>query len=241
MTFTHPFVTSRFVVHAGDSYLSQLSLSVLVIDAFTGKQVNAPLRVFLKQLRRLRPLRSQSGFFCFEGNKCFEDGKCFEQIKAGKYTLVVEPDPTTADWFYLQPLPSGEWTDKFEREITLPMPDPQKPLVTVTFSPKASYPFPANATLVRGRVIAGANGPGIPGAVVKSTYHQVDPKDNDRTVSVNVETQTDSAGEYVLFFQKLPGKTQPITVTATKDGKQGKRDVNIMEGTTLAADPLQLT
>lgn len=234
MTYTRPFITSRFTAYAGDSLRRRLSLAVSVIDAFTGKQAVVPLRVFLKGLRQLRSLRSRSGFFYFEGNIPGE------LLPAGDYTLVVDPDPTTADFFYLQPGGREDWTDKFERKIKLPLPDEQSPLEIVTLSPKPSYPFPSNATLVRGKVITGAPEVGVSGAVISSTYDQVDPADNDRTISVDVETQTDLAGEYVLFFKKLPGKTQRITVVAAKGGQQDEVDVEITEGTTRAADPLHL-
>lgn len=234
MTYTRPFITRRFVAHAGDARSRQLALAVRVKDDFTGKLAEAPLQVFLKELRQLRILRNQSGVFCFE------EIRPGENIPPGDYTLVVEPDPTTADWFYLKPLNPGTWSDNFERPITLPLPNPQSPLATVTLSPKTSYPFPSNATLVRGTVTGGAPATGIGGAVVRSTYDQVDPADSDQTIPVDVETQTDRAGEYVLFFQKLPDKTQHVNVIAAKDGQQVQLDVDITEGNTLIADPLHL-
>jgi hypothetical protein len=227
MTLTRPFVTRRFIAYAGDAHSHMLSLAVSVIDGFTGKQANAPLRVYLKELRRARLLRSQSGLFCFE------------ELRAGNYTLVVEPDPTTADWFYLKPRPNEGWTEKFERPITLPLPDPLSPLETVTLSPKSSYPFPANSTLVRGTVTRGAANVSVAGAVISTTYSQVNPNDvGGPPVVVAIETQSDRDGEYVLFFQKLPGKTQPVVVTGVKDGQQVQQPVPITEGTMTKADPL---
>ena len=226
MTFTHPFVTKRFVVHAGDIYSRRLSLAVSVIDAFTGKQASIPLRVRLKELPRARTLHSLGGFFGFE------------DIEAGNYTLVVEPDLTTADWFYLQPLAGENWTDKFERPVTLPLPNPLSPLVIVTFSPKTSYPFPRNATLIRGTVTENPSKK-VAGAVVRSEYKQVNPNDVDQPpIKVVVETQSNSDGEYVLFFQKLPGKTSEVVVTAARNGQQVERKVSITEGTMTKADPL---
>lgn len=227
MTFTRPFVTRRFIAYAGDAHSHRLSLAVSVIDGFTGKPVNAPLRVYLKELRQARVRRSQSGLFCFE------------EITAGNYTLVVEPDPTTADWFYLKPRPNEVWTEKFERPITLPFPNPLSPLEIVTLSPKSSYPFPANSTLVRGTVTWGASSESVAGAVIRTTYDQTDPNDvGGPPVSVTIETQSDRVGEYVLFFQKLPGRTQPVVVTGVKDGQQVQEPVSITEGTMTKADPL---
>lgn len=255
MALTRPFITGRFIAHEGDLYVRRLSLAVRVVDAFTGRPTETPLRVLLKEVppdapppvvedadadtdpraprkrfRRARPLRSLSGLICFE------------DMAAGEYRLLVEPDPVTADWYYLQPrLPTEPWPQGFERVITLPLPDPQAPLETVTLSPKPSYPFPANATLVRGTVTRGAPAVGVPRAVVATTYEQVDPDDKDLTVAVDVQTQTDRDGHYVLFFRKLSDKAQEVEITATKDGAVfPPRKVTITEGATLKAGPLHL-
>lgn len=233
MTYTRPFVTSRFTAHEGDSWRRQLSLAVQVVDAFTGGLAAVPLRVYLKELRFLPTIRSQGGFFCFEGNLPGQS------LPPGDYTLVVEPEPTTADFFYLQPRPGAEWSAGFERTVTLPLTDPRAPVEVVTLSPKPSYPFPANATLLRGKVTQGLAAVGVGGAVVSSTYEQVDAGDSDATVFVDIETQTDSTGEYVLFFKSLPARTQPITVLAVKDGQSAEQDITITEGATLIADPLE--
>lgn len=232
MTYTRPFVTSRFTAHEGDSWRRPLSLAVRVDDAFTGRMAVAPLRVYLKELRFLPVLRSLGGLFCFEGRRPGE------ALPAGNYTLVVEPDRTRADFFFLQPAQGGQWSESFERVVTLPLIGPDAPLEVVTLAPRPSYPFPANATLVRGRVTQG--GQPSAGAVVSSTYDQVDPADTTQTVSVSVETMTDRGGEYVLFFKKLPDPTQTVTVIAEKGGQTVQQQVLITEGATLLAGPLVL-
>ena len=233
MTYTRPFITRRFVAYGGeafggDTHRHQLALAVRVVDAVTDTQVEAPLRVFLQELRHIRPLRNQSGLFCFE------------DVPAGAYTLVVEPDKATADWFYLR-LPTGEvQQDGFAQPITLPLPKPPPapppdipwPRMDVTLVPKTSYPFPANATLARGEVTtgAGASPPGAAGVVVSCTYKQIDPQDSDKTKDAQLKTQTDDAGEYVLFFKKLPDKKQEVTVAAVKDGQPKQQQIEIVEG-----------
>ncbi|HEU4595194.1 MAG TPA: hypothetical protein VFS10_08480 [Pyrinomonadaceae bacterium] len=230
MTYTRPFVTRRFVAYGGDSRRQQLSLAVEVEDAFTERPVGVPLRVFIKQLPRARTLLALSGRYCFE------------DIPDGDYTLVIEFDPAH-DWFNLHPLKPGEWEDGFERAVKVPPPgttDPKlrKPLVKVLLSPKPSYPFPPNATLVRGRIETKAVPPQpVAGAVVNTTYQQSDPSapdDNNQTIPVKVETRTNAAGDYVFFFKRLPGKEQEITVIAEHD----QTKVKIKEGTTQFADPL---
>src|SRR5262249_32777892 len=153
------------------------------------ERAEAPVRVRLKEFRRLSPILSRSGFFCFEG------------IPDGTYTLMVEPDPLTADWFFLRPRQGEDWKPGVERPIKLPLPDPLSPLEVATLAPKSSYPFPANATLTRGLVTKGSPSVSVVGAVVSASYNQVDPKDSDKVISVKIDTMTDAAGEYVLFFQ----------------------------------------
>lgn len=231
MTYTRPFVTRRFVAHGGDSRRQQLSLAVEVEDAFTAKPVGVPLRVFIKQLPRARTLLGLSGRYCFE------------DIPDGDYTLVIEFDPAQ-DWFNLHPLKPGEWVDGFERPVKVPPPGPTEPklrtpLVKVLLSPKPSYPFPPNATLVRGRIETKAAPPAaVAGAGVRAAYKQFDPKapdDKTKTVPAEVETRTNAAGDYVLFFKRLPrGPQQEITVIAEHD----QTKVKIKEGATEFADPL---
>lgn len=235
MTYTRPFVTPRFTAHEGDSWRRLLSLAVQVFDAFTGEMAAVPLRVRLKELPSVPARRNLGGLYCFEG------GRPGQPIPPGTYTLAVEPDATTADFFFLRPLAPGDpWTDTFEREITLPITGPLAPLVVVTLSPKASYPFPGNATLVRGTVTQGSPAAAVAGAVVSTTYEQVDPEDTSSTVLVDVETQTDRAGEYALFFKGLPARTQTVTLLAAKGVASDPLDVEITEGETLAAAPLEL-
>ena len=80
-----------------------------------------------------------------------------------------------------------------------------------------------------------------PVAQVSTTYNEVDPNDSTLTVPVHVETMTDRAGEFVLFFKSLPQKTQPVLITATKGADQDQIARVITEGTTLKNQVLDLT
>lgn len=221
MIYTRPFVTGRFIAFAGDSRSSQVSLAVIVLDSFTEEPLQVALRARLKQLPRSVPVRNQSGFFCFEGI-----------TTPGVYTLVLEPDRTASDWYYLEPT-GPVWKDTFELTVNLPKPDPKSPVETVTFAPKTSYPFPGNATLVRGKVTKVTMGTpkGIGGAIVSTTYQHENPPGATPS-PVPVRTLTDSEGEFVLFFKRLPSATQQIILRADKDGTQAQQPVIITEGTT---------
>lgn len=218
MTYTHPFITSRFVAYAGDTRTRALSMALRVIDGFTLDQPAASgLIVQLAPIpaNRLIPIpravRGHSGVFCFE------------DVPAGNYTMTIETDPTTAPWFYLPPVP-----------VTIPLPnlpDPTEPLLEIILTPNPAYPFPLDATLARGIVISNPTGPGVADAVVSTTYDQVNPNDEDLKVPVNVETLTDSKGQFVLFFKRLPAKTQNIIITSVKGGNQVQQQMTIVEGT----------
>ena len=242
MPYTRPYVTERFVAHAGDSWLNQLSLVVMVVDAFTEEPPQAAVRVRLKPtpvtsdeaVPRTNALRNHSGFFYFER---------LENLAAGPYTLVVEPERTNTDWYYLESN-AAAWTDIFERPINLPMPNAQNPVEIATLVPKSSYPFPANATLVRGKVTKGTEV--VSEAIVSTTYQRipVGPPNAPPAAPapLTVRTLTDREGEFVLFFKRLPQPTQNITLKAEKDGNQFQQPapVIITEGKTLKDQLLTL-
>lgn len=225
MIYTRPFIAARFIAYAGDSRASQLALAVRVIDSFTEEPPPVAIRVRLKELPGSVPVRNQSGFFCFEGAPT-----------PGPYTLVFEPDRTTSDWYYLDSN-APVWTDTFKRTINLPMPNPASPVEIATFVPKSSYPFPGNATLVRGKVTQG--GVNVEGAIVSTTYQHEDPPGAPSS-PVSVRTLTDREGEFVLFFKRLPNATQPITLTADKLAASVQQIVMITEGTTRKGVQLNL-
>jgi len=235
LIYTRPYITSRFIAYEGDSRAHQLSLAVMVLDSFTGEPPRIAIRVRLTQLQLVParfktlppsvPVRTQGGFFCFEG------------IEDGDYALLVEPERTTSDWYYLES--GGSIDSTFERDINLPLPDPLSPVEIATFVPKPSYPFPANATLVRGKVTQGTAA-GVEGAIVSTTYQHEDPPGAPPSQTA-VRTLTDREGEFVLFFKRLPSATQMIMVMADKDVAHGQEPVIITEGTTRKGVQLDLT
>jgi hypothetical protein len=226
LTYTRPFITPRFIAFGGDSRTRRLSLAVMLLDSFTEAAPRVAIRVRLKESPRAVAVRNQSGLFCFE-----------EITPPGPYTLTLDPERVNSDWYYLEPT-GAVWEDTFERPINLPMPDPRAPLEIATFVPRPSYPFPTNATLVRGKVTRGTPD-GVAGAIVSTTYQHEDPPGAPSSPFA-VRTLTDSQGEFVLFFKRLPGATQTITLTADKNGAQAQQPVIITEGTTRKGVQLDL-
>ena len=239
MIHTRPFITKRFIAYEGDSFTTEVALAVQVVDAFTDRSPLVPFSVRLKELPLIRPLRGESGFYCFEGKETVMINgipKAREPIPPGNYTLIVEPDPASGNWYNLEPrLPVDPWTDTFERPVVLPITNPAELAI---LSPTGAYPFPANATLVRGTVFQG--GAKVPTAEVSTTYDEVDPADSTQKIPVLVRTITDRSGEFVLFFKSLPKKTQPITIQAVKNGPPSSINITIEESKTLTNQDITL-
>jgi hypothetical protein len=211
-------VTSTFVSYQADTSRRQASLVVAAIDDFTNEPPRAALRVALKEQPRRAPARNPSGHYVF-----------FD-LADGDHTLVVEPDPVNADWFFLRPTGSDNWTTAFERTVTLPKADPLAPLEHIVLTPKPTYPFPAGTTLVLGSVSQGAAR--VPLAVITTSYERVKKDDPDDTETVDLATATDRTGFFVLSFHSLKDKRQDIEVTATLGAASATATVSITEGKT---------
>ena len=76
-----------------------------------------------------------------------------------------------------------------------------KYIVEITLKPKPNYPFPDNATLVRGRIIELFSNKSVEYAKIK--------------VADKVETCTNEKGEFVLHFKNID-KTEEVTINITK-------------------------
>lgn len=217
-------VTSTFLSYPADSSRQRASLVVIPIDDFRNDRPAAGLRVVLLEQPRRRAVTNNSGH------------AVFLDLPAGTYTLVVEPDPVHADWYFLRPTGTEPWRTSFERPVTLPKGDPLEPVERVTLTPKPGYPFPAGTTLLVGRVTerAGAGGP-APLASVVTSYDRLQKDNPDLLETVVLETATDVHGYFVLSFHSLPDTAQAITVTARSGSSSGSATVTIHEGETTTA------
>ncbi|HKG62336.1 MAG TPA: hypothetical protein VKB05_21425 [Pyrinomonadaceae bacterium] len=230
MIFTRPYETRHlFDFEEGDSHRHDLSIAIRAVDQFTEERPLTHLRAKLKELPTARPIRSISGWLCFE------------DIVPGKYKLLVQNEPEVVDPFFVKP-PQGTWTD------TLEIPVEVFPNVVLSFdlqlAPRPSYPFPSHATLVRGTVTRSSTG--VADAVVRATYREVDPADNTQTVIKTVEALTNREGEYVAFFKRLPKVREgdpdlTADLVAVKGASQSQlKTVVVKEGTTQKVNALDL-
>lgn len=227
MTYRRPFETRHFTAYAGDSLVERLSLAVLLTDGYTGMPPGGAFRVFLRERgdahrRGQEPVRNPSGYFCFL------------DVPDGSYTIVVEPGPDERRYHLRPGVGGGDPTD-LERAVDLPRPDPEEPVVELTLIPDPGYLFPPNATLVRGTVVRGGNAHPVRGAAVASAYQRAAPTvaDPGATAAAAVETRTDAAGEWVLFFRAPSPPEQEVDITATAQTERTVQET-MLEGRTVS-------
>jgi hypothetical protein len=207
----------------------QLSLALLLYDGFTGAQeligdisvslsktVTSPLSSPLQLQQTLQmPFRKtpQATFLFFE----LLTGEYIAQIRSNvdlpdqtpPYYLAADLSVNVADLPFAVPVRQAIWPafpDINLADSTKPLDDPtQNPAyraqrLAATLQPSTAYPFPAGSTLVRGTVFA--NGVPLAGATVHS-------------VAAELQYLTGDDGEFVLFFTKISGIGETITLQAT--------------------------
>jgi hypothetical protein len=160
------------------------------------------------------------------------DGRTFVfyRLPAGANTVKVT---SAEDPPYYQPVTIA---------VVIPMPDPgwpafpdrsiaqsnpagyQQQVTAATLRPTTTYPFPENATLARGRVLAA----GVPlaGATVR--------RDG---ANPGLEYVTGADGEYVLFFDRVQGAAENLKLRASAAGHaDALANVQVVRGETVSAD-----
>jgi hypothetical protein len=195
-----------------DTWRLKLAFGLLLFDGFTGLQrLAGEISVSLANRPQRRP------FMPFR--KSAEATFLFFELPAGAYTFQVRSNENAVDRKppYYQPV---------DLLISIPMPtirwpafpdislaDPDKPLddpsqtapyrqqrERATLRPTTAYPFPSDATLVRGTV-TDWNGTELQGAEVKLVGHPA-------------EYVTSEHGEFVFFFHSASGMGESVTLEA---------------------------
>jgi hypothetical protein len=185
-----------------------------LFDGFTGEsQLEGPVTVTIAG-RKPPVAKRDSATFVFLG------------IGAGAYSIAVRAGDVAP--YYLPavvpvtlPMPDPLWQaypDLSLADPTRPLDDPGQPAAyraqraLATLRPTPHYPFPAEATLVRGTVLAA--GAPLSGATV---LRAGDP----------VGALSDANGEFVLFFDDVGGMGQAATIRATHPLIAGPVDVSV--------------
>ncbi|HSB52637.1 MAG TPA: hypothetical protein VLD40_08255 [Dissulfurispiraceae bacterium] len=188
MAFPSPYVTEKFTAYLVETMISNLSLAVWLTDGFTLKEPLGGAAVAIVE-NGVKAFRNLSGYHLFT------------DLGSGNYTVSV-----TTDLY----LPAATTVDTS-------LLAPKNPVIVITLTPRPSYPFPGNATLVRGVVV---NAEPVAGAEVT-------------VIAKPEKTVTDRQGEFVLFFKGI--KTEPITIEIKKGGDTKTVTVTIEEGKTVSA------
>jgi len=106
--------------------------------------------------------------------------------------------------------------------------------LAASLRPSAAYPFPDGATLVRGRVLAGAAP--LPGATVKLVNVPDLPGPKVRREK-DQQYRTGEDGEFVLFFPEVIGARETFTLRASHSARPDvDRDVEVRRGMTVATN-----
>ena len=183
-------------------------MAINIIDGYTSRQVTGNLDVMLKGHNAdTYPLRNPSGYYLFFD---IMDKSCIVEVDGGEYYF-------------------GEK----EKVVSLNDLDELNPVVDIYLKPTPSYPFPSNATLIRG-FLMDSKGMGVPDAIL-----EIKGRDN--------RTMTSGKGEFIIFFDGLTKKDvvktddrmlvkinekNPIIVFDHPDHKTLTKTVEVVEAVT---------
>ncbi len=187
MSIIHPYVTDKFTAYEGDSFITRLSLAVRLKDDYTEEKPAGHIKVTDME-ENIKAVKNRSGYYIFTDQA------------AGNHTIRII---------------SGIY---FSQELTLntSLLDPKDPVIDIILKPVPSYPFPSNATLIRG-VISNPD----PNMIRNLKIKAIEP---------NLETTTDENGEFVLYFKNM--KDKEITIEIRKNSLSKTVNTNLDEGKT---------
>lgn len=200
---------ARFKTTSHDRRELRLGFALMLFDRFSQANRlvgNTTVRFATKpSVRPFVPLQKvPEGMFLF-----------FEPLPPGAYTIEVRSEIDNTPYYLPAdipiglPMPNALWPvfpDLSLADLSKPLDDPAQPAAyraqrsAVTLQPSTAYPFPAGATLVRGTVFADT----VPlaAAVV-------------RRVGDDMAYTTGADGEFVLFFPRINGMAETITLRAS--------------------------
>jgi hypothetical protein len=189
----------------------RLALALQLFDQFTGKrELTGRMTVRVADKPKVKPFVP----FLKEDGATF----LFFELPDGDYKIEVRSDE--AKPYYLArdisitlPMPNPRWPafpDVTLADKDKPLDDPAQPAAyrtqraAATLQPTTAYPFPEGTTLVRGTVRTGTS------VLSQAALQPLGPDFADVKIYVTGED-----GEYVLFFPKLKGSKQTVTLRAT--------------------------
>lgn len=197
MAFSTPYETGQYVAYPADMLTTRLSFAVKLIDDFTKSKPIGSIRVEIKEIKK-KAIKNPSGYYLFT------------DLKAGTYTVSVD-----SDLYFPQEVPV---------DISS-FPDQKKPVSEIVLIPRTVYPFPQNATLIRGVVRDAANAP-VKGAQL-------------RVIGRDVETISDENGSFVFYLSGIENEEEVI-IESKKNGSNRTINVAAKEFQTVSAGIISL-
>ncbi len=188
MALVTPYVTEKFIAYIGDVVTTNLTFAIWLTDEYTLMAPIGGVQAMLKGTG-FKAQRNLSGYYLFT------------DLPHGTYEVSIESELYFSE----------------AATVDTPMLPPKNPVMEILLKPKPAYPFPSNATLVRG-IVSNA------GAVVA-----------DAVISVTgkaVKSTTNEGGEFVLYFKGI--KSELITIEITKGANTKSVTATIMEGKTVS-------
>ncbi|WP_440956076.1 hypothetical protein ACSAZK_03745 [Methanosarcina sp. Mfa9] len=188
MAFTTPYETDKHTVYPGDVLFSRLSFAVSLLDDYTKGKPIGRIQVRIKETGK-KVIENLSGYYCFT------------DLEVGNYNVNIR-----SDLYFPE-----------ERTVnTSSFPDPKNPVLEIALKPSPVYPFPENATLLRG--------------VVRDVINVDEPIRNARikVTDKDVENVTDEQGNFVLYFSELSDEEE-VNVEIQKYGYTKTINVAVKE------------
>jgi hypothetical protein len=226
---------ANFKTRFPDIQEQKLAFGLTLFDRFTrASQLVGKTTVRLADMPPVPPFlpfqKSPEAIFLFSG---LAPGNYRVEVRSNEADQGSNDPPYYApvDIAVTLPMPHPRWPafpDALLADQRKPLDDPtqiaayRQQRALATLQPTTAYPFPEDAILVRGRVLAG----GLP--LAQATV-EVDGGD------LNYATGAD--GEYVLFFTRMTGVTQTVTLRAVHAlHAPVTRTVGLQRGMTVAAN-----
>lgn len=188
-----------------------VSLVIQVFDRYTEKPITSGITITCDS-KTILPKKSREGYLILT------------DLTVGSYRIGVN-----SELFFPTP----------EIQIIAQVHPSPQPIQIHQFSlnPRPIYPFPSDATLVRGTVVS--SGATIDAADVTADREIIVDKDKpEENIIQTVSTITDHNGEFVLFFRKCGKGT--VTVTIKKAALIGKKTCELEDGEQISMNTIEL-
>lgn len=193
-----PEDTQKYIFSCPSSL--SLSFAVWLVDDYTEKKPLGKVRVSLKE-ENVKVVKNLSGYYTFSN------------LPKGKYTLSVESEL----YFPVEMLVD---TSSFSGS--------KEPVIEIFLKPRAMYPFPESATLLRGML---TSKPGF--------FEEVTIKATLMTTGQEIQEIPDEKGEFVLYFKALKGKAD-IIFEIKGETTEKTLPVSIEEGQSIYLGPISI-